>query len=95
MYVCMLPTMDSFTWLLLAPFQNLVCRNTSSIHGGCVWVQSWQAYSCAGLQHHMLVIESMDADTEVRRLSPLALNGGDTGGGHYTDLLNGPMDHGL
>ena len=91
----MLPTMDSFTGLLLAPFQNLVCRNTSSIHGGCVWVQSWQAYSCAGLQHHMLVIESMDADTEVRRLSPLALNGGDTGGGHYTDLLNGPMDHGL
>ena len=42
----------------------------------------------------MLVIESMDGDTETRRLSPLALDGGDTGHGHYTDLLNGPMDHG-
>lgn len=42
----------------------------------------------------MLVIESMDADTETRRLSPLALDGGDTGHGLYTDLLNGPMDHG-
>ena len=42
----------------------------------------------------MLVIESMDADTETRRLSPLALEGGDTGGGEYTDLINGPMDHG-
>ena len=42
----------------------------------------------------MLVIESMDADTETRRLSPLALDGGDTGHGPYTDLLNGPMDHG-
>lgn len=42
----------------------------------------------------MLVIESMDADTETRRLSPLALDGGDTGHGSYTDLLNGPMDHG-
>ena len=42
----------------------------------------------------MLVIESMDADTEVRRLSPLAIRGGDTGHGKYIDLLNGPMDHG-
>ena len=46
------------------------------------------------LHHLMLVIESMDADSEVRRLSPIALVGGDTGGGAYTDLINGPMDHG-
>ena len=42
----------------------------------------------------MLVIESMDADTEVRRVSPIAVHGGDTGFGKYTDLMNGPMDHG-
>lgn len=42
----------------------------------------------------MLVVESLDADTETRRLSPLALHGGDTGAGEYTDLINGPMDHG-
>ena len=42
----------------------------------------------------MLIIESMDEDTETRRLSPLALTGGDTGHGEYTDLINGPMDHG-
>ena len=54
----------------------------------------WQAYSCKNLQHLMFVIESMDADTETRRLSPIALDGGNTGNGDYTDLLNGPMDHG-
>lgn len=37
----------------------------------------------------MLVIESLDADTELRRLSPVALSANG-----YTDLLNGPMDHG-
>ncbi len=59
-----------------------------------MWVVEWQAYCCKTLTHHMLIIESMDGDTETRRLSPLALNGGDTGHGRYTDLLNGPMDHG-
>ena len=68
--------------------------NLESPYGGCVWVEEWQAYCCKNLQHHMLVIESMDGDTETRRLSPIALNGGDTGAGHYTDLINGPMDHG-
>ena len=62
-------------------------------------MESWNAYRCQRLQHLMLVIESMDADSEVRRLSPIALVGGDTGGGArdgswYTDLINGPMDHG-
>lgn len=65
-----------------------------SEYGGCELREAWQAYRCKGLQHHMLVIESMDADTETRRLSPLALHGGDTGAGQYTDLINGPMDHG-
>ena len=37
----------------------------------------------------MLIIESMDDDTETRRLSPLALLGDG-----YVDLINGPQDHG-
>ena len=43
----------------------------------------------------MMVIESMDADTETRRLSPLALVGGGSGLVNYTDLMNGPMDYGI
>jgi len=37
----------------------------------------------------MMAIESMDDDTEVRRLSPVGIleNG-------YIDLINGPQDHG-
>ena len=50
----------------------------------CVWIQSWQEYSCSGLEHDLLVIESIDADTEVRRLSLLAANGEDTGAGQFT-----------
>ena len=60
----------------------------------CHFMPVWNAFRCDFLDHRMLVIESMDGDTETRRLSPLALDGGDTGHGHYTDLLNGPMDHG-
>lgn len=38
----------------------------------------------------MLIIESMDHDTEDRRLSPVAILS-DNG---YLDLINGPQDHG-
>lgn len=37
----------------------------------------------------MLVIESLDADTETRRLSPVAVLGD-----KFVDLINGPQDHG-
>ena len=37
----------------------------------------------------MLIIESMDDDTETRRLSPVAILGDG-----YVDLINGPQDHG-
>lgn len=39
----------------------------------CTEVPSWQAWKCNSLSHRMMVIESMDSDTEVRRLSPIAL----------------------
>ena len=50
----------------------------------------WNAVLCQGIDHRVMVIESMDKDTEVRRVSPIALlssNG-------YVDLINGPQDHG-
>ena len=47
-------------------------------------------YKCSGVTYKMLIIESMDGDTEVRRLSPVALSTEDGS----VDLINGPMDHG-
>ena len=55
----------------------------------CSWQSSWNAYKCHSLDHLMLVIESLDPDTETRRLSPVALMADG-----YVNLLNGPMDHG-
>ena len=63
--------------------------NFNSTFGGCTFMLSWNAYRCQRLQHFMFVFESMDAD---RRLSPIALHGGNTGAGNYTDMINGPMD---
>lgn len=37
----------------------------------------------------MLIVESLDEDTETRRLSPVAILGNG-----YLDLINGPQDHG-
>jgi hypothetical protein len=42
------------------------------------------------MDHRILVIESMDKDTEIRRLSPVAVLSEDG----YIDLINGPQDHG-
>ena len=49
----------------------------------------WQAYWCPEVNYEMLIIESMDPDTEDRRLSPVAVLGDG-----YLDLINGPQDHG-
>ncbi|XP_045124918.1 fibrocystin-L-like [Portunus trituberculatus] len=59
----------------------------------CSVASAWQAWKCTSLSHRMMILESMDTDTEVRRLSPIALiaNPGLSG---YVDLLNGPMDRG-
>ena len=50
----------------------------------CTYVTSWQSYKCFGLTYKLMVIESLDPDTETRRLSPVAVLGGS-----YVDLLNG------
>ena len=56
----------------------------------CIYQPLWQMYFCPNsTDYRMLIIESMDPDTETRRLSPVAVmsNG-------FLDLLNGPQDHG-
>lgn len=56
----------------------------------CTYQPLWQMYLCRNTtDYRMLIIESMDHDTETRRLSPVAVmsNG-------YLDLINGPQDHG-
>ncbi len=55
----------------------------------CSFIVSWNSYRCANIDHMMLLIESLDADTEVRRLSPIGI-----GVEKYIDLINGPQDHG-
>jgi len=57
----------------------------------CTYQPSWQMYLCTNTtDYRMLIIESMDSDTETRRLSPVAIMS-DNG---YIDLINGPQDHG-
>lgn len=57
----------------------------------CVYQPSYQMYLCPNVtDYRMLIIESMDPDTETRRLSPVAIMS-DNG---YIDLINGPQDHG-
>ena len=57
--------------------------------GACQFIPAYNSYSCNGIDHMMLIIESLDADTEVRRLSPVGM-----GADGYIDLVNGPQDHG-
>lgn len=54
------------------------------IRKDCVYMSSWQSYKCFGLNYRMMAIESLDADTETRRLSPVAVLGD-----NFVDLING------
>ena len=56
----------------------------------CEFATNLNMYKCSGVTYKMLIIESMDGDTEIRRLSPVALATDDGS----VDLINGPMDHG-
>ncbi|XP_066939677.1 fibrocystin-L-like [Macrobrachium rosenbergii] len=59
----------------------------------CSLISTWRAWKCTDIRYRMMVIESMDSDTEIRRLSPIGLIG-NAGSSGYVDLLNGPMDRG-
>ncbi|XP_048254422.1 fibrocystin-L-like isoform X3 [Haliotis rufescens] len=67
----------------IAPNKGIV-RNEQ-----CTFNVKWNAYECHNIDHVMLVIENMDEDTELRRLSPVAVLSN-----QYVDLVNGPQDHG-
>nr|XP_055075555.1 fibrocystin-L-like [Misgurnus anguillicaudatus] len=67
---------------------NQIAPNKGVIRDSCTYMNTWQSYKCFGLNYQMLVIESLDKDTETRRLSPVAILGD-----KYVDLLNGPQDH--
>lgn len=54
------------------------------VRKNCTYMESWQSYKCFGLNYRMMVIESLDADTETRRLSPVAVLGDG-----FVDLING------
>ncbi|KAK3107254.1 hypothetical protein FSP39_010348 [Pinctada imbricata] len=73
---------------VLAPNKGVLRDNT------CSYKSAWQAYKCHGFDYKMIMIESMDADTELSRLSPVALLGNDDNDNYYLDLINGPQDHG-
>ncbi|XP_060573258.1 fibrocystin-L-like isoform X2 [Ruditapes philippinarum] len=75
---------------------NKIAVNTLAPHKGvirsdnCIYRSTWHAYECdSDLNYQLLIIESMDDDTETRRLSPVAILGNG-----YLDLINGPQDHG-
>ena len=53
----------------------------------------WALYKCPLVDYEMLAIENMDEDTELRRLSPVAVRQ-TVYGDSYLDLINGPPDHG-
>ncbi|XP_076438592.1 LOW QUALITY PROTEIN: fibrocystin-L-like [Babylonia areolata] len=68
----------------VAPFKGIYG------HENCTWDSTWNAYQCGdSVKYALLTIESMDEDTETRRLSPVAVYSGG-----YVDLINGPQDHG-
>ncbi|KPP78019.1 fibrocystin-L-like, partial [Scleropages formosus] len=63
---------------------NQIAPNKGVIRdSSCTYMAAWQSYKCFHLNYEMLVIESLDSDTETRRLSPVALLGDG-----YVDLLN-------
>ena len=59
--------------------------------GDCAWNDDWVAYKCRGINHRLMIIESMDRDTKIRRLSPVAMLA-NPGANGYIDLVNGPQD---
>ena len=55
----------------------------------CTLLNAWNAWKCPSSKYTRLVIESMDNDHEIRRISPVAVSSDG-----YTNLLNGCQDHG-
>lgn len=71
------------------PNQGIVRGRQFGSGSDCEFMSTWNMYTCSNLDHLMLVLESLDGDTEVRRLSPIGL-----GANGFINLVNGPMDNG-
>ncbi len=71
------------------PNKGIVRSTSVDPEATCEFIEAWNMYQCSGLDHLMLILESLDIDTEVRRLSPIGI-----AADQYIDLLNGPQDHG-
>jgi hypothetical protein len=56
---------------------------------GCTLMDAWNGWMCPSARYTRLIIENMDKDHEIRRVSPVALSSDG-----YTNILNGCMDHG-
>lgn len=66
-----------------------IVRGLSGQPEQCTFDTVTDAYMCTGLTYKFFIIESLDHDTETRRLSPVAV-----ASQGYVDLINGPQDHG-
>ncbi|RMZ97180.1 fibrocystin-L, partial [Brachionus plicatilis] len=84
--------------MLAAPNGSMIPPNQTYKYPGivrdenlCQYIHDWQAYKCHGIEHRVLIIESMDPDTIRRRLSPVAIHVNDT----FLDLINGPQVNNL
>ena len=71
------------------PNKGIVRSSAPNAPSLCTWQGHWGAYSCLNTTYKFFIIESLDADTETRRLSPIAISSQG-----YVDLVNGPQDHG-
>ena len=63
-----------------------IVRGMKDQAGQCTFETKFNAYLCDGFNYKFFIIESMDHDTETRRLSPVGVA---TQG--YIDLINGPQ----
>ena len=71
------------------PLKGVVRSRAFGGNGDCSFNQDWNMYLCEYLEHLLLVLESLDVDTEVRRVSPVGISANG-----YINILNGPKDHG-
>ena len=71
------------------PKKGIIRGRAFGSESDCTFMEMWNTYLCSNLDHLMLVMESLDEDTEVRRLSPIGI-----GTNGFINLVNGPMDNG-
>ena len=74
------------------PYENKMPNLGIYRDDSCVWNNAWRMYRCQDINYRLMIIESMDRDSKIRRLGPIAVlaNPGPNG---WIDLVNGPQDH--